>query len=199
MLIQLTDVYVDGIDGRAKGQTVYSETRKILDRLLSIDLHDIENECNRVAKLYHGIWSTKNPNDFMVEYGLEHITYGSGIRELDPPFLLTAPLTIHIQVFNSCIDVLDPQYADNCEAAAATAVNPADPMNPKLMIFLPTLEVTNSTITWTHRPKTSFKPVIIHEFLLQGGDVKSATREIVDGLIRHTKVGTEAIEPLVDD
>jgi hypothetical protein len=193
----LTDVYVDRIDGGAKGQTIYSETRKILDRLLSIDLHDIENECNRIAKVYHGIWSTKNLNDFMVEYGLEHTTYGSGIRELDPPFLLTAPLTVHIQVFDFRVDVLYLQYSNNREAAAA--VPSGDPMNPKLMIFLPTLEVINSTITWTHRPMISFKSVIIHEFLHLCGEVKTQTRDIVDGVIRHTMVGTEAIESLIAD
>ena len=96
------------------------------------------------------MWITKNPNDFMVEYGLERTTYGSGIRELDPPFLLAAPLTIHIQVFDCRIDVLDSQYSTNREAAAG--VTSGDPMNPKLMLFLPTLEVINSTITWVHRP-----------------------------------------------
>jgi hypothetical protein len=64
------------------------------------------------------------------------------------------------------------------------------------MVFLPTLQVTNSTITWIHS-KTSFKSVIIHEFLHLCGDVESPTTEIVDGVIRHTKVGTEAIEPLI--
>jgi hypothetical protein len=67
------------------------------------------------------------------------------------------------------------------------------------MIFLPTLEIINSTITWTHRPMTSFKSVIIHEFLHLCGDAESPTRDIVDGVIRHTKVGTEAIEALIDD
>jgi hypothetical protein len=54
----------------------------------------------------------------MIEYGLEHTTYGRGIRELDPSFLLTAPLTVHILVFDSRIDVLYPQYLANHEAAA---------------------------------------------------------------------------------
>jgi hypothetical protein len=60
-------------------------------------------------------------------------------------------------------------------------------MNPKLMIFLPTLEVINSTITWTHRLKTSFKSIIIHEFLHLCGDVESPTRKIVDGVIRQVE------------
>jgi hypothetical protein len=127
----LTEIYVDRIDGGAKGQKVCSETRQILDRLLSVDLHVIENECNIVANLYREKWTLKNPNDFMIEYGLEHTIYKSGIRELYPPFSLTAPLTIQIQVFDFRIDVLGPQYATNREAAAATAVNPADPIHTK--------------------------------------------------------------------
>ena len=138
-------------------------------------------------------WSEKNPNDFMIECNLEHTTYASGIGELDPPFLLAAPLTVRIQVFDFRKDVLDPQ--SNREVRAS--VDYADPENPKLMIFLPTLKVTNSTITLTHFKK-SFKSVIIHEFLHLCGEVKTPTHDIVDGVIRHTKVGTEAIEPLIE-
>ena len=67
------------------------------------------------------------------------------------------------------------------------------------MIFLPMLEVANSTITWTHQPGTSFRSVIIHEFLHLCGEVKTPSRDIVDGVIRHTMVGTKAIGPLIPD
>jgi hypothetical protein len=67
----LVDIYVDRIDGDSKGQIVYSETRRIFDELFRLDLHYVEDECNRVANLYRDIWSRKNPNDFMIEYGLE--------------------------------------------------------------------------------------------------------------------------------
>jgi hypothetical protein len=86
----LTDIYIDRIDGSTNGQTVCSETKTILERLFSLDLHHIENECNRVADLYSEKWSAKNPDDFMIkEDDLDHTTYKSGIRELYPPFLLT--------------------------------------------------------------------------------------------------------------
>jgi hypothetical protein len=67
------------------------------------------------------------------------------------------------------------------------------------MIFLPTLEITDSVITWTHRPDVLYKSIMIHEFLHLCGDIESPTTEIVDGVIRHTKVGTEAIGPLIPD
>ena len=159
----MTDICVDTIDGGTKGQTVYSETKRILDRLFSLDLHHIENECNRVANSYRDDWSTKNPNDFMIDFHLKHTTYENGIKELYPPFLLTAPSTVHIQVFDFCIDVLDPRYSNNREAPAV--VDPADPKNPNLIIFLPMLKVTNSTITWTYIPTISLRSIIIHEFL----------------------------------
>ena len=57
--------------------------------------------------------------------------------------------------------------------------------------------VTDSIITSTHRPGISYKSIIIHEFLHLCGDIESPTRPIVDGVIRHTKIGTEAIEPLI--
>ena len=191
----MTDIYVDRIDGGTKGQTVYSETRRILDQLFRLDLRKVENECNRVAALYREKWNAIDPNDFMLEYNLEHTTYADGIRELHHPFSLTMPLTVHIQFFDSRIDTIYPQYTANREAAAG--VLSGDAMNPKLMIFLPILEVTNSTITWTHRPGISYKSIIIHEFLHLCGEVKAPTRDIVDGVIRHTKVGTEEIEPLI--
>ena len=179
------------IDGGDKGQAVYSETIKILDRLFRLDLHYVENECNRVADSYREKWSTKNPNDFMIEYDLEHTTYANGIRELYPHFLLDIPSSVYIHVY-------DYLYSSNRETPALTVVNPADPKNPNLMIFLPALELINSTIT-LKRLKTSFKSIIIHEFLHLCGDIKTPMRDIVDGIIRHTKVGTEAIEPLIAD
>jgi hypothetical protein len=63
-------------------------------------------------------------------------------------------------------------------------------MNPKLMIFLPTLEVKNSSITWKHKPGTSFGSVIVHEFLHLYGDTPELRPGVVDGVIRHTNVGT---------
>jgi hypothetical protein len=41
--------------------------------------------------------------------------------------------------------------------------------------------------------------VIIHEFLHLCGEVKTPSPDIVDGVIRHTMVGTIAIEPLIPD
>ena len=82
--------------GGSKGQIINSETLRILRQLMSIPLQTIENECNRVANLYRELWSLQDAYKIMNEYGLEHITYGKGIRELYPPFLLTCPTSIRI-------------------------------------------------------------------------------------------------------
>jgi hypothetical protein len=87
---------------------------------------------------------------------------------------------------------LGPQYSDKRDAAAGVL---PDTMNPLLMIFLPTLEISSSTIKWINYVPT-FKSVIMHEFLHLCGDVKTPQKEIVDGVIRHTKIGTEALEKL---
>jgi hypothetical protein len=123
----LTDIYVDRVEGGDKGQTVYSETRRILGQLFRLDLRNVEKECNRVASLYREKWSAIDPNDFMIEYNLEYTMYADGIRELHPPFSLTAPSTVLIQIFDSRIDAIYPQYSANREAAAG--VPSGDPMN----------------------------------------------------------------------
>ena len=181
------------VEGDNKGKLVYFETKRILDTLFNINLQKIQEECNRVANMYRDMWSSKDPNELMIEYGLEYTTYESGIKELDPPFSLNAPASIRIYVLDSRIDRLDPTKSPD----ACSAVDPQDLQNPMLYVFLPTLEITNSTIIWTHRPKTSFKSVMIHEFLHLCGEVETPTRKIVDGVIRHTMVGREAIEPLI--
>jgi hypothetical protein len=111
---------------------------------------------------------------------------------------ITSSFLAYCTVNHSHPHIYDYRYSSNPKAAAITVVNTVDPKNPNLVIFLPTLEVANSTITWTNF-MTPFKSVIIHEFLHICGDIESPTAEIVDGVIRHTKVGTEAIEPLIAD
>jgi hypothetical protein len=181
------------VEGENKGKLVFFETKKMLDTLFSIDLERVQQECNRVATFYRDKWSIKDPNELMLEEGLEHTTYGNGIVELHLPFMLNEPASINIYVLNSHIDGIDPTKSPD----ACAAVNFQDPQNPILYVFLPTLEVINSTIIWTHRPMISFKSVMIHEFLHLCGEVETPTRKIVDGVIRHTKVGTEAIDPLI--
>jgi Zn-dependent metallo-hydrolase RNA specificity domain len=121
----------------------------------------------------------------MIEENLPNKTYEEGIRELYPDFLLTTPLSIHIQIFDVCIDALYPQYSYNRDVAAG--VLSGDPTNPKLMIFLPTLEVAGSLIKWTNYRET-FKQVIIHEFLHLYGDLRKG---VVDGRIRHNHSASE--------
>jgi hypothetical protein len=194
MLIWLTDVCVDSIGGGPKGQTMYSETKRILDMLFRIDLHVVENECNRVAKSYRNVWNAKNPSDHMIKEYLPNLTYREGVKELYPDFLLTAPSTVHVRIFDLYMDTLNSEYAPNHDAAAGVLPHPSDPI---LMIFLPTLEVEGLKITWRHRPSTTFRSIIIHEFLHLCGEVKTPQRDIIDGVIRHTMVGREAIEPLI--
>jgi hypothetical protein len=72
---------------------------RVLDHVVIrpvVHTNDIENKCNSLAKLYRVAWATRNPDDFMIQDGLEYITYRNGIVELDPPFLLTAPLTASV-------------------------------------------------------------------------------------------------------
>jgi hypothetical protein len=58
------------------------------------------------------------------------------------------------------------------------------------------LEISNPIVRWINYKQT-FQQVIIHEFLHLCGEVETAQRKIVDGVIRHTMIGTKAIEPLL--
>jgi hypothetical protein len=189
----VTDIRVERVEGGDRGQIVSLETQKILNMLLSLGVENIQNECNSVANRYHNLWNKRNLTDFMTEYDLQHISYECGIRELYPPFSLIEPSTIRLNVLNSCMNELGPQYSDKRDVAAGVFF--LDTMNPVLVIFLPTLEVSGLTITWKNYA-TTFKSVIIHEFLHLCGDVKTPTKEIVDGVIRHTRIGSEALENL---
>lgn len=125
-----------------------------------------------------------------MEERLPDLTYREGLGELYPDFLLIAPSTIHIQIFDLHVDALDLTYAANHDAAAGVLPHPTDPI---LMIVLPTQKVNGSTIIWINRPSTSFRCIITHEFLHLCGEVKTSQGDIVDGVIRHTMVGWEAI------
>lgn len=191
----MTEIYVDTVAERDKAQIVNSTTQRILRQLIEIPIQTIEEECNRVANMYRVKWKAKNPNDRMIKEDLPNMTYEEGIKELYPDFLLTAPVSIHIQIFDCRIDVLYPQYSGNRDAAVG--VPSGDPINPKLLVFLPTLEVNGSLIKWTNYRET-FQQVMIHEFLHLYGDVPGLRHGVVDGRIRHNMVGTEAIEHLMD-
>jgi hypothetical protein len=146
----LPSIIVDHVEGESKGQIVSSETQKFLRKLMSIPLKTIQDECNKTNE-YRDLWNTINPNNMMTEYGLEYTTYMEGIRELDPAFLLTCPCTVRRNVWERYPDALFPEIANNHYAAAAVShptVLTLDLLNPVLHVFLPTLELKNSTITW---------------------------------------------------
>lgn len=116
----MADIIVDKIEGEEKGQRVYYETRTMLDRLLGINIREIENACNRTANSYREKWGAKNPMDRMIEENLSNLTYGEGIRELYPPFMLTRPHTIHIDIQNS----FDASNPEGCANVTTTIENP---------------------------------------------------------------------------
>jgi hypothetical protein len=194
-------IIVEQTQGKDKDKFVNTETQRILHRIMTIPLQRIQDECNKVANKYRDLWNTKNPNDIMNEYGLPITTYKDGLRELDPAFLLTCPSTIRLNICELYIDAKFPKEKNrnvaSCVSFSRISSSEIDLQNPILHIFLPTLEVKDSTITWPHRPAVSFTSIIIHEFLHLCGEVKTPQRGIVDGVVRHTMIGTEAIEPLL--
>ena len=172
---------------KTKGTRLARLLKNIFVHFLSLDITNIRNECNNLSNKYRALWGLKNPSDFMSEYGLPNTSFGDGIRELDPPFLLRLPSTIRI-------DVLDLRYPNDRYTPAA--VNFQDLINPVLVIFLPTLEVRGSTITWAHGSMMPFRSIIMHEFLHTCGDVPGLGEGLIDGVIRHTMIGIEALENL---
>jgi hypothetical protein len=158
---------------------------------MALPILKIQDECNRVANLYREKWRAKDQNAMMIEEGLPNISYKQGIRELDPPFLLTSPSSVHMSILNLV-------NSPNPKVAAKVLINLSDYLNPKLEVFLPTLDVGVSTICWIGFT-TTFQSVIIHEFLHLCGDIETPFNKIRDGLIRHTWIGTEAITNLIDN
>ena len=194
-------IIVEQTQGKDKGQFANTETQRILRKIMTIPLQRIQDECNKVASKYRDLWNAKNPNDMMIEYGLQYTTYKDGLGELDPAFLLTCPSTIRMNIWELYVDAIFPEKKNNRNAAAAVSfpnISPSeiDLQNPILHVFLPTLEVSGLIIRWTDYKET-FQQAIIHEFLHLCGEVKTPQRDIVDGVIRHTMIGPEAIEPLL--
>jgi hypothetical protein len=68
-------------------------------------------------------------------------------------------------------------------------------MNPMLIIYLDILEVRNSAINWIGF-SASFESIIYHELLHACGDSPVLRNEVQDGVIRHTKICSEAINNL---
>lgn len=124
----MTDILVERVEGGDRGQIVSFETQKILNMPLFFGVENIQNECNSVTNHYRDLWSKRNPTDFMTEYNLQDISYECGIRELYPPFLLIEPSTIRLNVLNSCLNELGPQYSDKHDVAAAVFPDPVSPV-----------------------------------------------------------------------
>ncbi|MGA7369780.1 MAG: hypothetical protein WBX01_11670 [Nitrososphaeraceae archaeon] len=59
---------------------------------------------------------------------------------IDPPFSLTSPLTIRIEIKNSHIDTIDPTKSPD----VASAIDPKDLQNLTLEV------ISNSTIRWSY-------------------------------------------------
>jgi hypothetical protein len=175
-------------EGGEKGQIVSRETQRVLNRLLLFGVKNIENECNKVANHYRELWKDKNPNDSMTEFELPYNKYSDGISELDPPFLLTEPSSIRVEI-------LDARDTSNPILSAKVTAKRNDLTNPKIMLYLQAFDVSDSKITWIGF-KESFQTVIIHEFLHCCGEIPELRPGLVDGLIRHNKIGTEAFNNL---
>ena len=156
---------------------------------MNIPLQSIQDECNRVANIYRNRWRLKLQTAPMTDEGLSPLTYEKGIKELNPPFKLTLPSTVQINILNSFIDELNPIYTGNHYAAAG--VHP-DLLNPALYVFLPTLELQGQRIVWSGFVNT-FQSVLAHEYLHICGDVPQFSPGVIDGVIRHTWIGTEAM------
>jgi hypothetical protein len=166
------------------GHYVNSETQRILNRLMEIPIQKLQNECNRVAQYFRDQWKSKNQTSMMLDPclpngGLDNISYEEGIDEIRPPFLLTSPTSIHVNILNSVSNI-------NPNRAAETVTTYP---NPSLEIFLPTLNVQNSKIKWNNYVDT-FESIIVHEFLHLFGDIQK------DGVIRHNWVPTKALSNL---
>lgn len=184
----MTFIQVIDTEGGEKGHIVRRETQRLLNKLLSLGVKNIENECNEVANRYRELWKDKNPNDSMTEFGLPHNKFSEGISELDPPFLLTEPSFIRAEILNAT-------DSSNPKLSAKVVAKQSDMPNPKIMLYLPAFDVSDSKIAWIGF-EDPFRTIIVHEFLHCCGDIPELRPGLVDGLIRYNKIGTEAFNNL---
>ena len=174
------------MEGGPLGLVVYNKVLNILNDFFSLPIQNIQDECNNVLKKYERIWDAKIPTNQMDEYGLK-LSYLQGISELYPPFRLSHPSTVRIQI-------IDSNY-QTTHAAAATIFTSHDTMNPILAVFLKAISITGHEIIWTGM-STTFTEAINHEIFHLCGDAPIFNNRIQDSYLRQTLIGNEALDNL---
>ena len=175
------------IQGGQSGQVVAQRTKRLIELFFSIGVKRIKDECNTVAGKYRSLWSSKAETDLMEEYGLGNITYKRGLEELVVPFELYSPNFIFAQILESSHPVN--------RAVPASQNYLSTTKDSLITIFLQPLNVVGSSVV-LRELSGSFDCIVYHELIHACGDAPEL-RKIVDGVIRHTLVGCEAVGGLV--
>jgi hypothetical protein len=178
----------DLIEGGQKGQTIALSVKSLINGFFALGIENIYNECNNVSLKYRALWAPRPSTDLMSEYNLP-ITYKEGSKELESEFKLFEPSSIRIRI-------IDSLYQENAQVPAMIEHSLINPTNPLLTIYLKSMEVIDSKITWKGS-SISLQSIINHELLHACGDSPILRSEIHDGVLRHTMVCNEAINNLI--
>jgi hypothetical protein len=175
MTTNLPTIVQGEIEGADKGRVVSSEAIKILNMLKSFGADSVQQECNKVLIEHRNRWILMPPDANVDELGFP-FTYRNALRELERPFVLSTPNSIHVEVLNS-------RSPKNPLTGAATVIINNDFRNPIIRIYLYALEISYSMIIWTGFQETFCSEHFpSHIDLLSDGDFEySSSNEGLDG------------------
>ena len=91
----------DWIEGGEIGLRVSESANSWMNRFFAFGIRKIQDECNMASSAYCKEWILRPPTDFMIEHGMNDITYGTGFKEMELSFELFEPDTIHGMVVDS--------------------------------------------------------------------------------------------------
>src|SRR5208282_1939511 len=185
MTESMPTIQTNSVEGGPDGLVVESRSRQSINLFFSIGVLKIQEEMNRLAKIYVSEWKLKTVSDFMIEFGLPHTTYSEGINELQIPYALFEPTNI-------VLDIIDSSYPLNKLTPACQSFLASGNNSSLVRIFLRALRIHGSDIELIDNSKTAFKCVVYHELIHACGDTPEL-RGIVDGVVRHTLIGCHAL------
>jgi len=176
------------LEGGKKGILAEKLIQEASKQFFSLGVNAIETKCNELREKTLAEWKTRNPADYMKEYGLCKTTFHKGIVELEPLFNLYEPESICVYIYdtkNNMTNIDVPMTLEKLDDSLKTW---------KLHVFLRNFERKNNTL---HEivDLTNIEEVVFHELLHACGDSKWLGR--CDGVIRPQIVGIEAIKQLL--
>lgn len=181
----MTKILFSRCDGGEKGESCKRIIEKACKDFFGCGVKKIENACNDRREKLMWEWQSRNPDDPMLECGLQ-ISFRQGVEEITPSFDLYEPEAIEVYI-------LEGERSQGNEGLAAMDIRPLNKelTRWKLHVYLDVMDYVNSNLQWRGF-RESIEEITYHELLHASGD--NPLRGKHDGILRHNTIGIVCVK-----